>query len=79
MDPAEAGAWREELARKTLAFRQERAEEGFAYARYDPGVRYLKWDGAEKDEASARKWLRLAEVGGNQQATKKREVLEKSK
>lgn len=56
---------------KVLEFQRKRADEGSASAQFDLATRYLNGDGVEKDEATARSWLRKAAAGGNTQAAKK--------
>ena len=56
---------------RVLEFQQKRAAEGSAVAQFDLAMRYLSGDGVEKNEATARSWLRKAAAGGNGQAAKK--------
>jgi TPR repeat protein len=77
VDPAKAKAAKEEAVRKTVEFQKRRADEGSESAQYELGLRYLKGDGVEKDEAAGRKWLELASKNGYGPATKKLDDLNK--
>jgi len=79
LDPAKAKANKDEALRKTVEFQKKRAEEGFESAQYELGVRYLKGDGVEKDEAMGRKWLQESAKNGYGAAAQKLEELEKPK
>jgi hypothetical protein len=62
---------------KVLEFQQKRAAEGSASAQFDLALRYLSGDGVERNEATARSWLLKAAAGGNSQATKKLQELDR--
>lgn len=76
VDPGKARAAKEEAVRKTVEFQKKRADEGSESAQYELGVRYLKGDGVEKDEATARKWLTLSSKNGYGPATRKLEEID---
>ena len=69
---------RDEAARKAVEYQKKRAEEGSAQAQYDLGVRYLKGDGVEKNEALGREWLEKSSKNGFVQADRKLEELPKA-
>jgi TPR repeat protein len=77
VDPEKARAAREEAVRRTVAFQMKRAEEGSESAQYELGLRYLKGDGVERDEAKGRHWLGLSAKNGYGPATRKLEDLDK--
>ncbi|MEW6160735.1 MAG: hypothetical protein AB1813_25170 [Verrucomicrobiota bacterium] len=77
VDPEKERAKKDEALRKTIEFQKKRAEQGSAQAQFDLGMRYLKGDGVEKDEAEARRWLEQAAKNDFQQAKKKLEELDK--
>ena len=77
-DPAKAKSASDEAVRKTVEFQKKRAEEGSSVAQYDLGVRYLKGDGVEKDEAAGKKWIEKAAKDGNSQAVNKLKELEEA-
>jgi hypothetical protein len=77
VDPQKARAAKEELVRRTVEFQKKRADEGSESAQYELGLRYLKGDGVEKDEAAGRKWLTLSAQNGYGAASKKLEELDK--
>ena len=78
VDPEKAKAAKEEALRKTVEFQKKRAEEGSESAQYELGLRYLKGEGVEKDEATGRKWLELSAKNGYSAATKKLDDLSKT-
>jgi TPR repeat protein len=78
IDPGVAKAAREEADRKAIAFEKKRADEGSESAQYALGMRYLKGDGVEKDEVTARKWLTLSSKNGYIAATRRLEELNKT-
>ncbi len=78
IDPAVAKAAREEADRKAFEFQKKRAEEGSESAQYELGMRYLKGEGVEKDEALARKWLTQSSKNGYTPATRRLEELDKA-
>lgn len=64
--------------KKVFEFQKKRAADGSPSAQFDLGMRFLTGDGVEKDEATARSWLKKASAGGNSQAARKlREIKEK--
>ncbi|MFO1500970.1 MAG: hypothetical protein U1G07_21705 [Verrucomicrobiota bacterium] len=75
-DPEKARAAKEDALRRTIEFQKKRAEEGSESAQYELGLRYLKGDGLEKDEATARKWLTQSAKNGYGPATRKLEELD---
>jgi hypothetical protein len=77
VDPEKARLAKEEAVRKTVEFQKKRAEEGSESAQYELGVRYLKGEGVEKDEATGRKWLTMSAQNGYAPATRKLEDLNK--
>ncbi len=79
VDPVKAQAAKEEATRKTIEFQKKRAAEGSATAQYDLGMRYLKGDGVEKDEAKGRELLETSAKNENSQAIKKLKELDKLK
>jgi len=78
IDPEVAKASRETAARKAVEHQKKQAEEGSESAQYELGVRYLKGDGVEKDEAMGRKWLALSSKNGYGAATRRLEELDKA-
>jgi TPR repeat protein len=78
IDPEVAKAAREQASRKAFAFQKMRAEEGSESAQYELGMRYLRGDGVDKDEATARKWLALSAKNGYSGAKKRLEDLDKA-
>lgn len=76
VDPEKARAARDEAQRKAVEFQKKRAAEGSESAQYELGVRYLKGDGVEKDEATGRKWLAESAKNGYGPASKKLEELD---
>jgi TPR repeat protein len=77
VDPEKARAAKEEATRRTVEFQKKRASEGSESAQYELGMRYLRGDGVEKDEATGRKWLTQAAENGYGPAAKKLEDLDK--
>lgn len=77
VDPEKTRAARDEAQRKTIEFQKKRASEGSESAQYELGVRYLKGDGVEKDEATGRKWLTESAKNGYGPASKKLEELDR--
>lgn len=71
VNPEKARAAREEAIRKTIEFQKKRAAEGSESAQYELGMRYLKGDGVEKDEATGRKWITLSATKGYGPAKRK--------
>jgi hypothetical protein len=59
------------LVARTVEFQKQHAAQGSESAQYELGLRYLKGDGVEKDEALARKWLTVASKNGYSPATRK--------
>jgi len=76
-DPEKVKAAKEETLRKTVEFQKKRAEEGSESAQYELGMRYLKGEGVEKDEATGRKWLEQSAKNGFSPAATKLEDLDK--
>jgi hypothetical protein len=76
VDPEKARAAKDEAQRKTVEFQKKRAAEGSESAQYELGMRYLKGDGVEKDEATGRKWLTESAKNGYTAASKKLEDLD---
>ena len=74
-DPEKVKAAKAEALRKTVEFQKKRAEEGSESAQYELGLRYLKGDGVEKDEAIGRRWLTQSAKNGYSPATRKLEEL----
>ena len=68
-----------EMVRKTIEFQTKRADEGFATAQYDLGLRYLTGDGVRRNRDAALLWLRKAADQGHTQAAKKLEELRTAK
>jgi TPR repeat protein len=77
-DPEKVKAAKAEAVRKTVEFQKMRAEEGSESAQYELGLRYLKGDGVEKDEALGRKWLKESAKNGYAAATRKLDDLDKT-
>src|SRR6185295_2803513 len=71
VDPVKAKAAKEEGVRKAIEFEKKGAAEGSESAQYELGMRYLRGDGVEKDEAVGRKWLEESSKNGYGPATKK--------
>jgi TPR repeat protein len=78
IDPEVAKASREQANKKALEFQKKKAEEGSESAQYELGMRYLKGDGVEKDEATARRWLTMSSKNGYSAATRRLEELDKA-
>ncbi len=68
---------RDEAARKAVEFQKKRAEEGSPQAQYDLGVRYLKGNGVEKNDALGREWLQKSAENGSIHAQRKLDELPK--
>jgi hypothetical protein len=77
-DPEKVRAAKEAAVRRTVEFQKKRASEGSQSAQYELGVRYLKGDGVEKDEAAGRKWLESSAKTGYSPAIKKLQELDKA-
>jgi hypothetical protein len=75
-DPEKVKEAKAELVRRTVEFQKSRAAEGSESAQYELGLRYLKGDGVEKDEATGRKWLTQSAQNGYLPATRKLEELD---
>ena len=59
--------------RRTIEFQKKRAAEGSPSAQYELGMRYLKGDGVEKDEAAG---MKLLEESARQDYTLAKKKLE---
>jgi TPR repeat protein len=77
VDPAKAQAAKDQATRKTIEFQKRRAEEGSSTAQYDLGIRYIKGDGVERDEAKGRVLLEASAKNGFNPAVKKLSELTK--
>jgi len=75
-DPAKVAAEKETVLKNTVEWERSRANEGSAWAQYKLGVRYLNGDGVEKNETTARKWLRSAAENGESQAANRLKILD---
>jgi TPR repeat protein len=75
-DPEKVKAAKAEALRKTVEFQKKRADEGSESAQYELGLRYLKGEGVEKDEATGRRWLTMSAKNGYGPATKKLDELD---
>jgi TPR repeat protein len=58
-------------ADEAVSWNRKSAESGDAWAQTKMGMRYLKGEGVEQDDADARKWLTLASEQGSKAATQK--------
>jgi TPR repeat protein len=77
VDTAKSVTAKDQATRKTIEFQKRRAEEGSATAQYDLGMRYLKGDGVEQNEAKGRELLEASAKNGFNPAAKKLEELAK--
>jgi len=77
--PADAEKAKQEALRKTIEFQKKRAAEGSPSAQYELGLRYLKGDGVDKDEAAGMKLLEESAKQDYTLAKKKIEELKEKK
>jgi len=70
---------KQETLRKTIEFQKKRAAEGSPSAQYELGLRYLKGDGVDKDEAAGMKLLEESAKQDYTLAKKKIEELKEKK
>ena len=77
--PADAEKAKQETLRKTIEFQKKRAAEGSPSAQYELGLRYLKGDGVDKDEAAGMKLLEESAKQDYTLAKKKIEELKEKK
>jgi len=77
--PADAEKAKQETLRKTIEFQKKRAAEGSPSAQYELGLRYLKGDGVDKDEAAGMKLLEQSAKQDYTLAKKKIEELKEKK
>ncbi len=70
---------KQETLRKTIEFQKKRAAEGSPSAQYELGLRYLKGDGVDKDEAAGMKLLEESAKQDYKLAKKKIEELKEKK
>lgn len=64
-------AAKQAAAEKTFLLLQKQADEGSTAARYSLGLRYLNGNGCETNRTEAIRWLNLASIGGNLDASNK--------
>jgi len=62
---------------RIIEFQKQNAISGNRSAQYDLGMRYLKGDGVEQDDALALQWLKNAAQAGHSRAEKELPALEK--
>lgn len=62
---------------RIINFQRQNAISGNPSAQYDLGMRYLKGDGVEQDDAQALNWLSLSAKNGNSRAKKQVDDLQK--
>lgn len=77
--PTRARADKFETDRKVLEFHKRRAVEGSPHAQYSLGIRYLEGNGVEKNETTAREWLKKSAQNGSEQAKKKLAELDRER
>jgi hypothetical protein len=71
LTPEQLAAKKAETAAKVLAWHQEQAANGSAYAQCEMGLHYLKREGVEKDVATAMEWFLKSAQQGNDDAYEK--------
>jgi hypothetical protein len=71
LTPEQQAARKAETAAKVLAWHQEQAANGSAYAQYQMGLHYLNGEGVEKNVAIAMEWFLKSARQGNDEAYEK--------